>query len=372
MIRMVLFSLLSVGAMACVSPTVDISKMDGHVFVSCNLDRITEVKSLKLSEIAETCDFVILNEDSLAESDRIIWRVTVSDKYIVVIPDGRPALLYSREGAFLRRLVVPNRATSDEYGGISVQIDDHSDVIYIQEYGLKLWAFNQMDSTAMNIPIPDDNVLDFVVVGQNIFATVINRHSVWAFIQPLRVPRAEYLYGRTNDSTFNLALSGGLSMKADTIILSFLRRNDTSYYYTSKDKSFVPFLCCSSSNDSITKKLRLVGSQHYVFQIFGRSESYVVVDQSKRQAYYLDELLNDFWGGLSMNFKNTMETWQYVNNKDGYLTFHYTIGQLKKEISREMEHAESQTNKEILTHLWNDIKNEPEPRNALFIAKLKN
>jgi len=183
----------------------------------------------------------------------------------------------------------------------------------------------------------------------------------------------------------------------DTIILSFASVNDTSYYYNKRNKTFEPFLCCFSPKNSvefkehienspellelaaseifknnrlIKKRLLFINERYCLFRLFDGNRKYYVIDKYSQQAYFLDKIINDFCGGLDMDYTNIFEGWRYVNNKDGYLTFYYSIDQLKKELTKLKIDFSNETFRNKLIRLINE--NENNSCSILFISKLKN
>lgn len=399
--RMIIFTLIFIGIEACNNSPVEISKIDGHDFVSCNIDKIKNTRSLKLSEIAEYSQIVALSNDSTLENeDYNIQRTIVSDKYIVVLPWSRPALLYSRNGQFIKRLIPSDSPHDRNLCGIYAQIDDEKDMIYLLVCGLRLLRFNVYDFNVVNIPkAAEKSIIDFVLFkSDKMFVTYPNEQNIWGYIQSIHSPKAEYLYSRSANNLFNYMSSpGGIIKWRDTLVINFLSANDTSYYYDKISRTFEPFLCCFSPKNSIEfkeqienspellelaaseilkdkkllkKRLLFINERYCLFRLFDDGIlKYYVIDKQNQQAYFIDKIINDFCENLDMNYNNMFDGWRYVNNKDGYLTFNYNINQFKKEIEKLKIDTLNETLKNKLIRLMN--KNENNSYNILFINKLK-
>jgi hypothetical protein len=358
--RIIIFILAIVSIQSCNNSAVEIFKIDGHEFVSCNIDKIRETRSLKLSEIAEYSQIVTLSNDSSLESeDYNIQRTIVSDKYIVVLPWLRPALLYSRNGQFIKRLLPSGIQNNRNLFGIYAQIDDENDMIYLLVSGLQLLRFNTHDFSVVNIPKAVEKSMDFVLFDNDkMFVTYANDQNIWGYIQSISSTQAEYLNSRSSDNFFNyMSSSGSILNWRDTIIISFLSANDTSYYYNKKDKTFEPLLSCFSPKNSIEikeqvedlpenlelvsseilnetkllrKRLFIINDRYCLFQMFDGILKYYMIDKQGQRAYFLDKIINDLYGNLDMNYTSIFNGWRYINNKDGYLTFNFNINQIKK------------------------------------------
>ncbi|MCK9413568.1 MAG: hypothetical protein M0Q53_14805 [Prolixibacteraceae bacterium] len=398
--KIISFLALFVGILACNNNSpIKISEVDGHDFVSCNIDKIKNTYNLKLSEVAEYSEIVVLSNDpSLEDEDYNIQRTFVSDKYIIVMPWTRPALLYSRDGKFIKRLFSSDKVKNLLWG-LYAQIDDENDKFYLLVAGLKLLIFNLHDNNVIYIPKATEYIWDFVLIdGDKIFATFENNQNIWALIQPIYAPKAEYLHGRVSNNLLNKISnsSGKILMWGNTIILSFSSANDTSYYYNPKNKTFSPFLRCFSPKNSIDlnkriknspellavaetrlltnnkllhKRLFFVSDRYNLFSLHYGTNKYFIVDKHGEQAYFLNKIVNDFWGGLGMNYESMFSGWQYINNNDGYLTFNYSTAKLREEITKLNIDTLEEIGKNKLIKLNNKIKTDN--CNVLFISKLK-
>ncbi|MGV8096509.1 MAG: hypothetical protein AB2L24_32025 [Mangrovibacterium sp.] len=392
---------LIVGTHACNNSPIKIAKVEGHDFVSCNIDKIKDIRNLKLSEIAEYSQIVVLaNDSSLDDEDYNIQRTVVSDKYVVVMPWSRAALLYDRNGKFIKRLVPSDNSKDEQLYGIYAQIDDEKDAIYILVCGLKILRFNALDPIITDIPRTVENSMDFVLFDSDkILGTFSNNQNIWAYIQSSHSLKTEYLYSRSTNIFFNHMSGIGSILKwHDKIILSFLLANDTSYYYNIRSKSFVPFLYCFSPKNSIKfnrqienspelldstadeilkdKKLQkkwllFINERYCLFRLLGSTQKYFVIDKYNQEAYFLNKITNDFWGGLDMNYDNMFDGMYYVNNKDGYFTFHFSISKLKEEIKTLNIDSLSESARNKLVSLSNETEDIECPHNVLFISKLK-
>lgn len=397
-------TLINVGTIlflpGCKNSAIKVTHCDGHDIISCNIDKIKETRNLMMSEIAEYSEIVVLsNDSSLKDEDYNIQRIVVSDKYIVVMPRSRAALLYNRNGEFIKRLATSNNSKDEQLCTIHAQIDDERDMIYLLVCGLELLRFNAHDAKIMNIFKAVKNSMDFVLLDDDkILVTFPNNQNIWGYTQSIHATKADYfLHSRIENNLLNhMSKTGKILKWGDKIVLSFLSANDTSYYYTMKNKTFVPFLRCFSPKNSIKikeqienspelldlaaaeilkdkklykKRLLFINERHCLFRLFDGSRKYYVIDKQSQQAYFLDKIINDFWGNLDMNYNNMFDGWHYVTNKDGYLTFNYRISQFREEVKKLKTGTQNETLKNKLIELRN--KTENNPYNILLINKLK-
>ncbi|MGV8139551.1 MAG: hypothetical protein AB2L20_30510 [Mangrovibacterium sp.] len=400
--RIINFVLIFVVIEACKNSPIKISEIEGHDFVLCNIAKIKDTRSLKLSEIAEYSQIVALSNDStLVYEDYNIQRTFVSDKYIVVLPWSRPALLYTRNGKFIKRLIPSNKPNDKNLCAIYAQIDDEKDMIYLLVCGLKLLKYSVYDFNVVNIPKAFKEPMDFVLFNTDkMFVIYSNEQNIWGYIQSIHSPRAEYIINsRSTNNLFNYVSGSGKILKwGDMPVLSFLYANDTSYYYNLKSNTFSPFLYCYSTKNIIDfnaqienspksrsiaekeiltgnilekKRLLYVSDRYIIFELYCDIERYFIIDKDSRQAYYFNAITNDFWGTLDMNFRAMFNGWHYVNNKDGYFTFVFSKNQLQEEIKRQDIHKLNKITQNKLNTISDKIENAKYSHNILFVNKLK-
>lgn len=200
--------------LSCHKPPVSSSVVEGHEFITCTIDEISDTSDLKLSDISEYCEVVILENDEIEEKDNDVDRIVTSNNYIVVIPQFRPALLYHRNGKFIKQLV-PEGKDERAYGGISAQIDDANDKIYVMVSGLKLLAFNVHDNQVAQIPLALDRTMDFTLLdSKRLLATFENDQNIWGYIQPFAAPQPEYLYSRYSNYQYSNRSRRGSILKS--------------------------------------------------------------------------------------------------------------------------------------------------------------
>lgn len=167
-----------------------------------------------------------------------------------------------------------------------------------------------------------------------------------------------------------------------------------------KHRSFTPFLRCYSEEYSIDpyrvlKNISLYGSDYakvtegklynYKHLIYTSNGHYIIkirkpendknyflsINRNKRTAFYIDTLINNFWGNSKIEIEKTIMLNYRNNNKDGYLTFHSSLSQFKEEINKLDFKVLDESIKIKAIQLNEKLKNEKKYCNVLFINKLK-
>lgn len=332
MSRIITFISILIGFVSCNNNSpLEISEINGDEFLSCNIDKVKDNHCLKLSEIAESCEIVFLEDDTtLIKEDYQLGHVTVSDNFIVVMPKLRPALLYSKTGKFIKRLGGDGK---QKYSlAIRSQIDKQEDKVYIQVPGYdQLYVFALRDNSFIKVDWAIKYTYDFVFIDSTKLLGIINNKENWGYLQPIHVPvpnlvRSEYsniLYPYFS-SICNLLLDG------DKIV--FDCPQDTTYYYNPINRKFTPFLHCYSEENTISpnqilanissdevdyakitdkksfhyKHLLYASNGNYIFRINKQNlnERYIlVINKHKHTAFRTDTLINDFLGNCKIALK---------------------------------------------------------------------
>ncbi|TKG94559.1 hypothetical protein EYV94_11460 [Puteibacter caeruleilacunae] len=389
------------GFCGCHNDPIKVSTVEGHEFISCNIDNIRDTANLMLSDISEYSEVVILAKDSaLQDDDYIIDRTIVSEKYIVVIPCRRPALLYTREGEFIKRLVIDDARNPDRVWGISAEIDDEKDQIFLLVAGLGLYRFNAYGSERMRIPKYIDKSWNFVLLGgDRIMSTIYRRkQNIWGYIQSIYAPQGKLLFSRSSNDLFNLLSGAGYILKREDMpVLSFVSANDTCYYYDEKRKEFTPFMCCYSGSNVINfnadveypdefsvlvdkvyknkKRLKTrllhIGERYSLFELIDGGRMYFVIDTKLKQAYFIKGVINDFLGDIEMNSFGMYAGRNCVVRKDGYFTFVYCKEKLVELIEEGSKLSLKNGDKDKLFKLKQQIEKLTDDQTVLLVSKLK-
>ena len=378
--------------------SIKISEIDGDEFLSCNIDKVKDNHCLNLSEIAESCEVVFLeNDTTLRKEDYQLGHVTVSDNYIVVMPEQRPALLYSKTGKFIKRL--GGDGEQKYLWAIHSQIDKQEDKVYIQVPGLEqLYVFGLRDNSFRKMNWAIKHTYDFVFIDSTTLYGVIHDKEHWGYLQSINVPVPNLVRGKYPNilhpyfsSVYHLLLDGNK--------IVFDCHQDTTYYYNPINRKFTPFLRCYSEKNTINpyhilanissygvdyakitgkksfhyKRLLYASNGNYIFSINKQNldEKYIlVINKYKHTAFRTDTLINDFLDNCKVAFKKSIMQYHRFNNKDGYLTYHFSMSQFKEEVYGLDINA-----LDVLLKNRNQIvcelKNNKECHNVLFINKLK-
>jgi len=393
--RIIIFILILIGVVSCNNNSpIKISEIDGHEFLSCNIDKVKDNHCLKLSEIAESCEIVFLeNDTTLRKEDYQLGHVTVSENFIVAMPEQRPALLYSRTGKFIKRL--GGDGEQKYLWAINSQIDKQEDKVYIQVPGLEqLYVFGLRNNSFRKMNWAIKHTYDFVFIDSTTLYGVIHDKEHWGYLQSINVPVPNLVRGKYPNilhpyfsSIYHLLLD------ENKIILDC--HQDTTYYYNQANKEFIPFLRCYSEKNKINpyrilenisaygvdytkitdgksfhyKRLMFASNDYYIFSTKKQDDdvNYIlVINKCKNTAFYTDSLINDFLGNCKVAFNKSIIPNYRFNNKDGYLTFHYNMSQFIEEING-LDIDAFENGNQIISKL----KNRKEYYNVLFINKLK-
>lgn len=385
---------------ACNSPDpVKISEVEGSNFVQCNIDKIKNVRNLKLSEISESCEIVFLEDsEALEPEDYQLGYVTVSDNFIVVMPEQRPALLYSRDGIFIKRL---GGSGAQKYlWAINSLIDKQEDKVYIQVPGFEqLFVFGLKDSSFSRIEWAIKPTYDFAFSDSTTLFGVINDKENWGYLQSVNVPVAKLIQARYVNSLHPYFSSIYRMLRdGNKVVLDFYQ--DTTYYFNSCEKTFTPFLHCYSEENAVTsirvlenisnygvdfekitdgkpfryKHLIYAANGYYIFKLtmLNHSEKqFLAIDTNRSTAFFIDNLINDFYGNTEIDIKNAMTANYRVNNKDGYFTFHLNTTQFKEEINKFDNNTVTGATRNEIIQLSEKLENKKGFSNILFLNKLR-
>ena len=411
--KIILIISLAIGSWGCVNNPIEIITVNGQNIISCNIDLIEETRNLKLSEIAEYCDVVLLDEEPNRNDDEESTRnntsisdtkrAIVSEKYILLIERQKPAFLYRRDGRFIVQINIDEHQIINT-NILRAQIDDKSDRIYLFAAGKRMYVYEINISAARNILLAVENTTDFFLVyPDRILGTFPNYQSIWGYTQSISNPRAIYLPSRFPNNLLNsYTNTAKLLNHKDKIILDFSNANDTSYYYNPETRYFTPLLHVYSKKNAVSydiafddspegireafkkhladwkrlsKQLLVVTENHYLLRLRDGSENKIIaIDNSTERAYFINEVVNDFFGNMPMDHGSWFDYIYGRNpfNNNGYLTFQYSTAQLRDKISnhssRLPENGDEKTN---LTTLKSMIEHENDHRSVLLICKLK-
>ncbi len=391
----VMLMIIVVGA--CNSSPVKVSEVDGNEFVSCNIDKVKDYRHLMMSEIAESCDIVFLeNDTSLTKEDYKLEQVTVSDNFIVVIPKQRPALLYSKTGKFIKRL--GGDGEQKYLWAIHSQIDKQENKAYIQVPGLEqLYVFGLKDNSFRKMDWAIKHTYDFVFIDSTTLFGIIHDKEYWGYLQSINLSVPNLVRGKYPNilhpyfnSVYHLLLDG------DKIV--FDSHQDTTYYYNPSNSKFTPFLCCYSEKNTINpsrvlnniflygldyekltdgklhqyRRLLYASNGYFIFSIRKHDKDdneFLVINKYKHTAFKIDTLINDFCGNCKVAFSKSIMPYYRFNNKDGYLTYHCNVLQFKEMVDS-LDSCSLDALKNI-KQLVSELKNSKKYHNVLVVNKLK-
>lgn len=373
------------------SSPIKISEIDGHEFISCNIDKVKDTKDLHLNEIAESCEIVLLENDTIFnEEDYKLEQVTVSENYIVAMPF---ALLYSRSGKFIKRL-------GGDGSGIHSKIDKQESKVYIQVNGYsQLYIFNIKDNGFSKLDWAINYTYDFLFIDSTTLYGAIYEKEHWGYLQPINSSVAKLIPARYSNilhpyfsSVYKLLYDG------DKIVLDFLR--DTTYYFNPDKRSITPFLYCYSKKNVIetnrileniskygleyekmteglsyaNKFLLYAANGFYIFAIDKKDSNrfyFLVINKKDHSSYYIDSLVNDYWGGVKIASEKAIMNHYGYNTKDGYLSYQYSVSQFKEVLNNLDFKALDEPTKNKVIQLNEKLKNEKKYCSVLFINKLR-
>jgi hypothetical protein len=338
---------------------VKISNIEGNEVVECNIDKISDVNNLKLSKITESYEMVPLKDDpALEPEDHNIKKIRVSRNYLVVMPVHRPALLYSRNGEFIKRL--GGEGKQKYFQALDARIDSKEEKVYIQISGYnQLLVFGLKDQTFNRLTWAIEKTMNYMLLDPNTLFGITNKENnrYWGYLQPVIGPRADLIPARYQNLLHPwFPVKNKLLYVREKIILTPYKRNDTSYYFNPETKTYTPFLVCYSEKHSnnprqvlqniarygpVKKKvfekkpfhykyLKLAANNYYIYllnQNVHKKSQFIVINQNTHHAFYLKWLINDFIGNEkidpmgSRNFR--------LEEINGYLTFQYTTQEFK-------------------------------------------
>lgn len=378
---------------------VEISNIGGNELVVCNIDKISDTSDLKLSKVAKSCKMVSLKDDpALEPEDHNIGQIRVSKNYLVIMPVRRPALLYSRKGEFIKRLVGDGK--QNYLRAMDARIDSKEEKVYIQiprykkllVFGLKDQSFNRLTwaiEKTMHYMLVDHNTLFGITHKEN------NRY--WGYLQPVSGPRAELIPARYQNILHPwFPVKNKILADGEKIILTPYKRNDTSYYFNPDTKTYTPFLVCCSEKHSNNphhvlqniarygpekkkvfenkpfnyKYLKLTANNYYIYLLnrnVHKKSQLIVIDQNAQHAFYLKWIINDFMGNTKIY--PMASKYFRLEETNGYLTFQYTNQEFSAMVKN--IHEENRSHTSINTWLPQNNDSERNVFKVILICNLK-
>lgn len=394
--RRLFFIITILGLEACNNNSaIKVSRIQGNEFISCNIDKIKETHSLKLSEVAESCETVFLEKDSLlSDEDYDLKQVTVSDNFIVAMPDDKPALLYSREGKFIKRL--GGAGNQEYYCAMHAQIDKLEDKVYIQVPGFEqLYCFGLKDSSFRRIDWAVKQTYSFVFVNSTtMYGEITQDKGHWGYFQPINTSIAKLIPARYPNLLHPyFSVSYKLLFEGDKIVLDF--SDDSTYYFNPVTRSYTPFLYCYSEKNKIDprrileniakygvdyekisegipyqyKHLQIAANGYYVFRVYNQElgdDYFLAIHKKEQTAFRVDSLINDFLGNHKIETKKAMTSYYFYYTNDGYLTLLYSLPEMKEEIGKLNLNALDQATKDKIIQMTDKLKDDKTYSTVLF------
>lgn len=377
-----------------------VMQLDGVNFVECNIDRITDLRTINLSEIAEYSEIVLLSDETFNTNDYPeIRRIFVSEKYILIQPEGITSpLLYNRDGFFIKELVYKDNKSPV----ILAEFDDEEDKIYLMMAGFVFLIYDVADEDFEQVALTYHDDFDFLVLDNNrIISTFRNHKEIWAYEQSLNSTTPFYIKSRVRNKLLNYASGTPRFLKSgDNIIFSFYQANDTSYYFNSKTKNLTPFLRCYSPSHTVrydpnidgdmdylsainreqykkspsyARRMLALGDRFILFQDYvNNCTRYYIINREKPEAFFIEQIINDFQGNLPVKFQENFSSWHYVSNKDNYLVCCFKVDEIQRHKEKMFSFIDWESSDSLsclnLTEESNEIESD---RNVLLISKLR-
>ena len=311
----------------------EIIKVNGNPLYLVHADQVTDTIDLKLSDLIEDCEAVILEAKEQSYISRA-HKIAVSDNYIAIKDSERtPLKLFTRDGKYLRDIGAIGRGP-DEYN-ISlygVQIDEEKEQLYLLPFAnaRKILVFGIDGQAKTHIPLRfqqrkfkahvEGNIV--TVLGmpfKNDSAVVFQQTIAGKLIQYL--PPEDYHLAQEFSSEVNSSGNAG-AYDIFQMIWSKTPKDSLYYYDTSKNK-LVPQLTLDFETEEWPIYVCSDLPGHFSTWISGRGN--VIVNKKTLETKYY-KLVNDFYGGIKMGI--------HWDTARGMFISSISALNLKKEIDR--------------------------------------
>lgn len=382
--------ILAVVMICCDRPSVETLNIAGNEFISCDIDRIDNRKSLKLSEITRKSDLIVL-KDSLSRPEKCDYKInsiTLSSKYIALSVYDKPTRLYDINGQFIKLLDYKEKNQSKHRFSVDVQIDDQNDLFYILAPGGRIFQLGLTNSEVIEIPKYSLMPMGFTLINNTEFlAPGSKSEGIWGYRQKIGHGAVRLYYCRTDN--YKPPYSGTISCinnEGNKIVVSFPHTNDTVYLFKSESDMLLPLFACHSSTDLNTskspgtsgqvyfeervnhdrmeKRLVLMTNRYYVVDI---SEELLIIDRQRKEASFLSNLCNDLINDSAISFRDDMNDYSsgYAAT-NGCFTLIYNAIELKNMIHSGMK-SDSIQMKELISSKQEMLFQLPDSAKVLLI-----
>lgn len=324
---------------SCNNP-VKIKETSYGNIVLCNVDKINDEKYLKISEIAESFEMVVLDKpDGISF---IIDNITVSKNYIVVVCKNREVYLYSRAGKYLKCLNISN--FNKKYQAITTQVDPKEENIWIAISGLeKLLCYNIAKSKITIFNWKYKYTYDAFVLNDNRVLGLNNSDKrYWGYSQSLSGPSISFINSRYIP-LYKKRLRYGLVTGDNNLLFDMYRLNDTTYLYNHVDNLLIPEIFCYSreqmnsrtnyGEEQINNRLLINADNKYLFKMWKSNRErkrYYIVDKEQKSAFYVKSIINDFAGNQVIDKRKIFSSYYSHISTDGFLTIYYSGDEFSK------------------------------------------
>jgi hypothetical protein len=346
----------------------EIVKVNGNKLYVTHADKITDTIDLKLSELLEDCQAIVLE----AGPDSYISRahkIAVSDNYIAVKDSEKtPLKLFARNGEYLGDIGAIGRGP-DEYN-ISlygIQIDEKREQLYLLPFAnaRKILVFGLDGQARTHIPlrfqqrkfkahVEDDIVTILGMPFKNDSAVVFQQTFTGELIQ--YIPPQDYHLAQEFSSEVQSPNNTG---NYDFFQLIWSKTpNDTLYHYDTKNNKLFPRFTLAFEGEEWPVYICNELPRHFTAWISGRG-SFFVDKNTLETSYY--RLVNDFYGGIELDL--------HWDSARGIFIAALPALTLKKEIKRCLGLKQSDDTRDRLLDL--DSRITEDSNDILFIGKYR-
>lgn len=361
---------------ACSSSVTNVTNiaMDDSLIVVLDKEKVTEKRTVKLSEIVE--DFQIIRFETKDESFFKANWMYFSDNYICIRQDGAPIKLFRKSGKYIGNVGGFGQGPGEYQFIYDVLLDEKGKSIYV-------------------MPYVSDYVLQYDLTGKLIdkisFGEKLNKGRLFlssndvlsvvhlafrdldckftgANVQLQNKDSIQYVY--MEDLASNMTNEQGIRTGFDDEIWSYrntsafpfmMTHADTLYHYDSQ-KNIIQATFTMPVDQEKKGDCFFIFNEwpHYYFiNVVGKNSMNILVDKELEMGYQVD-FVNDFMGNMKV----------YPRTQDGYFHQNWEPGALKEELEKTLSSGDCpEEQKEKLQNLMQTLHEND--NNVLFIGKLK-
>jgi len=384
------------------SSAVSFEMINGNKVLVCDIDKISETRDLKLSEIVESSELIRLSNDTIALVGDTWLRRSSSD-YLFLSDMQNKLFLFDNQGNYIRSWDQGNGPNEFIIPGFPQVIDDK---VYVQdlrkknliEYGLNAKSARTIKIIKSSGRINVTNDLKLLAVGNS-------TSSEDPYLICLQDFKGNILKSVHAKSHVNL----GTTLVGENTTLYpvnsgwriHLPANDTLMHYSINTNTLIPVAIFHSSShieknkkfyrerekndinigsEDLTSMVNVVPefetSKYYILSVykFGERENmpwYVatnqtcLVDKKSFEAFYV-KFINDFWGDIPFRFRGNSHYWSNQIIQD------FSALSIKKQFNELLESQSDKLDNVTKLKIQSSISKIDENDNKIvFLYKLK-